>query len=889
MRVRLVGLCLTFSIAIFGQNEVTDPFKDLERGGIVQEEHSIMRQAASIQQINGLLAENPQAGFFCFTEDRRNDIRLSDALPALWLERTARQRLSFSGTASPGEFYTWQLGLFAPYRPLVDVEFSFSDFVNAEKQVIKASACTCINTDWVDHFGTHFHSPVQVGKGKVQAFWMGIDLPKDACGTYRGEVRVRENGRIKEKIDVEITVSGEAVPNGGDNEGWRKSRLRWLNSEIGLSSQPTAPYVPLHVKDHSLSWLGGEIELGPSGLPVSVLTRYDANNNLSENRVNQILAGRMEFVIETEQGTERLRGGRLRITDRSDAEVSWECTRKNSSFEVNCRGVFGFDGIANMELTVESKTDVEIKDMRLEIPYTAYASRYMMGLGHKGGYRPDTLIRWHWDVEKQQDKIWMGNVNAGLNLRFKDENFVRPLVNIYYKFEKLRLPDSWGNGGKGGITICPTDSAVTRLVAYSGGRSMKKGERLHFNFDMQVTPSKPLDLKKMSGIRFYHSNSDVSASYIPEAKKNGANYINIHHKKDVYPFINYPYSDQSVEDLKNFIAEAHRDSIGVRVYYTTRELTAKIPELWAFRSLGDEVIHDGPGKDARTMIHKNGPNEWLVKNLGDHFIPAWYNAFKAGKYKGDMDISVITTPDSRFNNYYLAGLDWMVKNLGIDGIYLDDSALDRKTIQRARRILDRDGRERIIDLHSWNHMRVQAGFGNSLHIYSELLPYVDLTWIGEGFSELNTPDFWLVEMSGIPFGLMGQTLQARNQFRGMVLGMLPRLPWSGNPVPLWNLWDKFGMENAAMYGYWDEGCPVKTNNPSVLATVYKNGDKLLVALANWSDLPQKFTLSIDKDKVGFQPTKYILPEIKNLQWEGTVNKLENIEVMGRGGMIIWVE
>jgi len=36
------------------------------------------------------------------------------------------------------------------------------------------------------------------------------------------------------------------------------------------------------------------------------------------------------------------------------------------------------------------------------------------------------------------------------------------------------------------------------------------------------------------------------------------------------------------------------------------------------------------------------------------------------------------------------------------------------------------------------------------------------------------------------------------QFRGMVFGMLPRLPWSGNPVPLWQLWDSFGMDKATM-------------------------------------------------------------------------------------------
>ena len=33
----------------------------------------------------------------------------------------------------------------------------------------------------------------------------------------------------------------------------------------------------------------------------------------------------------------------------------------------------------------------------------------------------------------------------------------------------------------------------------------------------------------------------------------------------------------------------------VKIYYTVRELTNRAPELWALRTLGDEVLADGPG------------------------------------------------------------------------------------------------------------------------------------------------------------------------------------------------------------------------------------------------------------------------------------------------------
>ena len=53
-------------------------------------------------------------------------------------------------------------------------------------------------------------------------------------------------------------------------------------------------------------------------------------------------------------------------------------------------------------------------------------------------------------------------------------------------------------------------------------------------------------------------------------------------------------------------------------------------------------------------------------------------------------------------------------------------------------------------------------------IYMELLPYIDRLWLGEGFNANHAAwDFWLVEMSGLPFGLMGEMLQdGGNPWRG---------------------------------------------------------------------------------------------------------------------------
>ncbi len=175
----------------------------------------------------------------------------------------------------------------------------------------------------------------------------------------------------------------------------------------------------------------------------------------------------------------------------------------------------------------------------------------------------------------------------------------------------------------------------------------------------------------------------------------------------------------------------------------------------------------------------------------------------------------------------------------------------------------------------------------------EHFPYLNRLWFGEYFDyEKNKPDFFLTEVSGIPFGLMGEMLQdGGNQWRGMVYGMTNRLPWSGNndPRPIWKVWDNFGMKGTKMIGYWSENCPVKTNNAEVLATVYKKQGRALVAIASWADQDVKVTLNIDWKKLGIDPAKasITIPDVVNFQkGEYLTTSSEVMVPKGKGYLIV---
>ncbi|MEO7530880.1 MAG: glycoside hydrolase domain-containing protein, partial [Sediminibacterium sp.] len=175
----------------------------------------------------------------------------------------------------------------------------------------------------------------------------------------------------------------------------------------------------------------------------------------------------------------------------------------------------------------------------------------------------------------------------------------------------------------------------------------------------------------------------------------------------------------------------------------------------------------------------------------------------------------------------------------------------------------------------------------------EHFPYLNKLWFGEYFDyEKNNPDFFLTEVSGIPFGLMGEMLQdGGNAWRGMIYGMTNRMPWSDNadPRPIWKIWDDFAMKGAAMIGYWSDNCPIKTSNDKVLATVYKKKGSALVAIASWATEDASVQLKIDWSKLGLDAAKAIItaPEIKNFQSAASFNATDNIKVeKGKGLMLL---
>lgn len=784
-----------------------------------------MEVPATEEEVQTFRTENADS-VLIFAEDREHPIKMYEQLPLRWIRRGPQA--SFSGVALRGEFFVFQIGVYATLQSTVaseSVSIRFDDLTSPGNESIPASAWTCVNASGVDAQGRAFQKEIRINSGKVVPLWCGVQIPLHCKrGVYKGIVAlVRTEGPIP--IDVELEVKEDFVRAGGADQLDRLSRIGWLNSTIGSEATTTAPYTPLQIDHRTVSCLGRQVTFGDDGFPTSV--KAGDRELLAEPVALRVYGGSKAVRLKSSSQVTRTDGSAVVMKSHSEAE----------GYELDVETTMEFDGGIGCEVKLVSRWDRSVSDIALEIAYLKKEMPYAVGMSLKGGTRP---VAWQWKWTDQPARwseqgsnleyfLWMGGVHAGLYCRLKS-----PLMD-------------WQNDGKGGVAIAEsTDRVLFR--ASSGARAVIANDAMHFSFRILPTPVKPMDPDhwKYRYVQAYEPPADLQAL--------DATVINIHQGRLPNLYINYPFLNLDL--LGPYVSEAHGLGMKVKLYYTMRELTTHLPELWTFRSLGDEIYRVGG-----TQGQGNPQLDfWLQEHLHSDYSPGWIQSLPTG----GIDTSLRIKSDSRLANFYLEGLKWLLDNVAIDGLYLDEIGYPRATMQRVRRVLEHRP-DAMIDMHgnhTWWSCNCPIGY------YMEHLPYIDRLWLGEAFDPDSPPDFWLIEMSGLPFGLSSDLLQRPNPWRGMLFGMTSRAIWSGpSPTPIWKLWDEFGIEDSKMIGWWEEDAPVTTKRTDILATVYSKKGKCLIAIASWAKQTESIQLEIDWEKLGIDPQKVSIsaPALDGLQ------------------------
>ncbi|MEO8032580.1 MAG: glycoside hydrolase domain-containing protein, partial [Gemmatimonadota bacterium] len=802
-----------------------------------------MEVIATRAETDALVAQVGNRPFLLFPEDRTRAVRMHHDLPARWIESGPNGPVT--GSAQRGEWYAFQVGVYASKADLGPIAAKFSPLTGSAGATIPAAAFSCINLNGRDWRGHSFTREVRVSKGEIYPLWCGVQIPEGAPpGEYRGSMRVTSGAGRSQSLLVHLSVSPASAAHHGDDDPWRLSRLRWLNSTLEQDDGLVAPYTAIERKGLTLSLLGRDLTLGTNGLPTSLRSFFTPAMTGIGAEATELLRQPVRLVARNAHGKDLdWQGGVPTFVKQASGAVAWTTRSTAEGLLLVGKGQLDFDGTIEYSFALRATRNLNLADVRLDVPLDDQVARYVMGLNLRGSPRPPSYD-WHWDVTRNQDAVWVGSVNAGLQLSLHDDKYVRPLNTNFYQQKPLVMPHSWSNGSRGGCHLGEEGTIIYRVSCFSGARTMRAGQVEHYDLRLVLTPFHPIDPAAQWKTRFFHA-------FVPldSVARMGANTINVHHATAINPWINYPFLRP--DTMRAYIKAAHDRGMKVKIYYTVRELTTRAPELWALRTLGDEVLADGPG----------GGWSWLQEHVEGSYLGGWFVP-EIG------DAALVTSGVSRWHNFYVEGLAWLAANVGIDGLYLDDVAFDRVTMKRVRKALLRNNPAALIDLHSANQYNPRDGFASSANLYLEHFPFIDRLWFGEYFNYDDPPATWLVEMSGIPFGLMGEMLEGNgNPWRGMVFGMTNRLPWSGDPRAIWREWDAFGIQDTRMLGWWLPDGPVRTGRDDLLATTYLGKGKALIALASWAKDSVSQSLQINWTALGIDSTRatIVAPAIDSFQ------------------------
>lgn len=832
------------------------------------------------KELDELLIKNKDKEFLIFPENRNFPVHMTESIPLRWYRKGAGS--DFEGFAMKNESYSWQLGIFSPFRELNDLKLTFYDLKNENGDILSSKLLKCINMGGTDHLGNKFVKNVTVPKGEVRSMWIVTDINADqASGTYFGKVMVLAKGTKSYPVNVKLQIKNEVAGNRGYNTPQNQSRLNWLDSEMGIDNEIVAPYIPVKLEGKTVSIFGRKLVFDEFGFPSKITSSFTGSNHSVDGPDKNILSAPVHLDVIQNGEIIRFSSAELEIIFQSDGAVEWQTLLTSTHIDIIVKAIMECDGYINYETKITAKSDINLDDVQLVLPYEKITAKYLMGMGKQGGYIPEKL-EWKWQQEYANNMLWVGDVNAGLQLKLKH---IYPDWKLF-TFEKVGPYRDWSNEGKGGCNVISTKKEVL-VTAYVGEKNMQKGDEMVLNFGLLITPFKTLDDKHWNE-RYYHAdNNPVTAA------KNGATIMNIHHANVYNPYINYPFL--SGDTLKSVIKEGNKLGIRTKLYYTVRELSTHACELWAMRQLDDEIYSRSNVLGLADTHEKKDPNSiygmtghsWLFEHLRTNYDPAWHDPTVGT----DGDMSIRTQGLSRWHNYYIEGLNFLIKEYGIRGLYLDGVGYDREIMKRIRKTMDRAANNCLIDFHSGNAFEPAYGLNSPANNYMELFPYVNSLWLGEGYDYNSKPDYWLVEISGIPMGLYGEMLQScGNAFRGMVYGMSTRYYGSCRPMNIWKLWDYFGISGSEFIGYWDDANPVKTGNGEVLASVYLQNDKAMIAIGNWTDKDQIINLDIDWKKLGINAdnAKIEVPEIDELQ-SPAIADLKKLNIPASKGLILIIK
>jgi hypothetical protein len=390
-----------------------------------------------------------------------------------------------------------------------------------------------------DHLGSSFVKAVRVPKGEVRSMWIVTDIGSDQSpGIYRAEVAVAAEGTRNYTVDLTLHVRDEVAVNRGYNIPQNQSRLNWLDSGMGIDDEVVAPYIPVKVNGRTVSVLGRKLTFNTQGLPEKITSSFTGSNHSVNGPEKNILSGAIRMAVMSKGQELKFSAGRARIIHQAGGSATWESALNSPDIGISVKAKMECDGYVNYETKIRAKSDILLDDVQLVIPFEKSTAKYLMGMGKQGGYTPEKL-EWRWNQEFANNMIWLGDVNAGLQVKLKH------LVPDWKlgSFEQVGPYRDWSNGRH--CEIISLQKKKNRPLLLGTSRHVTQGAvdlmKLHWSEPdrvwsgtSQVVINDPYELRIYTGDKTNGESSwEVMETTVPETVKQAGVSVEVIHEKDL--------------------------------------------------------------------------------------------------------------------------------------------------------------------------------------------------------------------------------------------------------------------------------------------------------------------------------------------------------------------
>ena len=539
------------------------------------------------------------------------------------------------------------------------------------------------------------------------------------------------------------------------------ARIAWVNSRAGIHERPPPGVAPIAAQTG-----GGELYKAPEvhfaferSLAVGALGLPE---QITAKGV-ELLAAPISVRAQVEKSQVEWRASRpVALANGTAAGVRWEAegwARRGGpqTPPLSCAARRAeYDGWVDLTVEIRAKSgEVQLQDVELRVPFRQQMSTYGLGMGFRGGRRP---ARWAWSGTScaaasastsaaitrwggrgrrrpQRQPQGGGGVEVPLAWRRRCPRRGAAPAAAMCSSSTRAAPPSWRARGR--RKVSPTKPLTLRFAPdHAGARPAERPRRARLT---AVLPHQVLGLGPADGRR----------GRPPRRQRGDAAPGELSQPVHQLPVLRE--RDGGAARLHSADAYAGRR---VKLYFTTKELTSWATELPLFRELGTEIV-----TAADTLNHRRG-SSYLQEQLSN-YAAAWCTHSVKGSRGGRADLAfedqaLLVNGASRWCNYYVEGVRWVLRHLKLDGIYLDGirfparcrSASVTPSPPRAARG-GADTRAPLLDLHA----------GPNLRSFLEHTPYLDSLWVGENIEwGSGTPDYWLVAVSGLCWGLYSDML-----------------------------------------------------------------------------------------------------------------------------------